>query len=316
MPQDEEMTKDVREEAEMFLGIRNFFVKIKNSRLFRAFRKSQLNPHHIGKPVIKAETLEEAKKIMRDNAKKAKEEGKKVRTQFVYNGVRYFIDRDCPPAQEYAEDGIVCRDAVDVSDRIPRNKEGKLDLFAEDPLMVVINPFEGPSLIGHSCMQFHDKVVNRLLPSIHTDALRPKYGRHAEYFFVYPSEIGINPKKLEREMEKHDILHMDDRYDPFFNNCAQNMARVLKKVGVKDFDFYGPDFLGVSYATPGNNPFNKGIRAWCLKHGIRVHANEADEFNRRFPVENVSKNREEMRTKKARYDILKNRLGNNKSRGI
>ncbi|MBR3662166.1 MAG: hypothetical protein IKN67_02675 [Alphaproteobacteria bacterium] len=43
---------------------------------------------------------------------------------------------------------------------------------------------------------------------------------------------------------------------------------------------------------------------------------EADEFNRRFPVENVSKNREEMRTKKARYDILKNRLGNNGPRGM
>ena len=43
---------------------------------------------------------------------------------------------------------------------------------------------------------------------------------------------------------------------------------------------------------------------------------EADEFNRRFPVENVSEKREKMRTKKAGYDILKNRLGNNKSQGM
>ena len=158
-------------------------------------------------------------------------------------------------------------------------------------------------------MQYKDQVVNRLLPSIHTDPLYPKYNKFAEYFFVYPSQIGIDGDKLYREMKKHNIKKGDKKYNPLFNNCAQNVAEVLKKVGVKDFNFYGPDFLGISYATPGNNPFGIGIKAWCHKHGLRVRLNEMAEYDRRYGFTDVKERRDEMKKtrKKYRHFIGKNK---------
>ena len=74
--------------------------------------------------------------------------------------------------------------------------------------------------------------------------------RHPEeYYFVYPSQLGINPGRLIREMDKYIIKHCKDPYNIISNNCAKNVAQILKKVGVKDIDFFGPDALGVSYPT-------------------------------------------------------------------
>lgn len=194
-----------------------------------------------------------------------------------------------------------------MTDRIPRDKEGKLDLLAEEPIVVSIIPINGPALIGHACMQYKDQVLNRLLPSIHTDPLYQKYKEYSEYFFVYPSQIGVDGDKLYEAIKEHNIEHMDDKYNPLTRNCAQNVALVLKKVGVKDFDFYGPDTLGLGYATPGNNPFGKGILPWCRKHGVRVHLDEVEAYDKRYPMTNAEnkKRRKDMRQiKKSRKNTI------------
>lgn len=290
-------------EVESLKGLKEIWSEIRDSDAYKSFRSSQLNPYHFGVKEIKADSLEEARKISRDKAKAARAVSQKNhRAEFIYNGTRYYADRnDCSIEKEYLEEGIVIRDGYDVTDRIPRNENGRLDLFAETPIVIAINPIEGPALIGHACMQYKDQVVNRLLPSIHTDPLYPKYNSFAEYFFVYPKQSGINGDELYREMEKHNIRKGDKRYDPLFNNCAQNVAEVLKKVGVKDFDFYGPDFLGISYATPGNNPFGVGIKAWCHKHGLRVRLNEMAEYDRRYGFTDVKERRDEMKKTRKRY---------------
>lgn len=290
------------QEVEALKGLKRVWKGIKESDAYKSFRASKLNPYHFGVKEIKADSLEKARRIAREIAKTAKANGKKHRAEFIYNGTRYYADKQgYTPQQEYDTDGMVIRDGYDVTDRIPLNEKGKLDLFAETPIVIAVNPIEGPALIGHTCMQYKDQIVNRLLPSIHTDPLYPKYNKFAEYFFVYPSKLGIDGDKLFREMEKHNIKYGDKRYDPLFNNCAQNVAKVLKKVGVKDFDFYGPDFLGLSYATPGNNPFGVGIKAWCHKHGLRVRLNEMAEYDRRYGFTDIKERRAEMKETRKRY---------------
>ena len=177
--------------------------------------------------------------------------------------------------------------------------------MAEDPIVFAIVPIEGPALIGHICMQYQDVVINRLIPSIHTDPLYPKYEDKAQYYFVYPSELGINPKKLKREMEKHNIKYARKRYDLLTNNCARNVAQVLKNVGVNDIDFYGLDRLGLVFTSPGNNPWGKGIKGWCLKHGVHVNLSEMEAYHKKHNFEDVTRRRREMDDKSKRYKQYK-----------
>lgn len=289
-------------EASALKDLKGIWSNIKKSGIYKGFRSSQLNPYHFGVKEVKAKSLTVARNIIREKAKVAKANNKNYRAQFIYEGTRYYADDyEHTPQQEYKKDGIVLRDGYEVSDFIPRNKKDELDLFAETPIVIAINPIEGPALIGHACMQYKDQVVNRLLPSIHTDPLYPKYNKFAEYYFIYPSQLDINGNKLHREMEKHNIKKGDKRYSPLFNNCAQNVAEVLKKVGVKDFDFFGPDLLGISYATPGNNPFGVGLKARCHKHGLRVRLSEMAEYDRLYGFTDVKERRAEMKQIRGRY---------------
>lgn len=289
-------------EADSLKGIKKLWGYFRDTDFYKKFRSSQLNPYHFAVEEIEADNLNEARKIAREKAKAARAKGEKHRAEFIYNGTRYYADKyDCTPQEEYRQDGIVIRDGFDITDRIPRNEKNEFDLFAETPIVIAINPIEGPALIGHACMQYKDQVINRLLPSIHTDPLYPKYNKYAEYFFIYPDQLKIDGKELYREMEKHNIRYGDKRYDPLFNNCAQNVAEVLKKVGVKDFNFYGPDSLGLSYATPGNNPFGIGLKAWCHKHGLRVTPNEMEEYDRLYGFTDVKERRTEMKEIRGRY---------------
>lgn len=279
-------------EVRMLPGIKKIWWKIKKTKLFLWFRHSRLNPYHWGLKDIQAASYEEARE-------KAYAMGE---VQFLYNGTRYYSERhDCSVDEEYKSYKKVLRGRGNVADRIPRDKNGNLDLLAEDPIVITIIPIEGPSLIGHACMQYKDRVVNRLLPSVHTDALYPKYESFAEYYYVYPSKVGINPKKLLREMDKHNIKYGYKRYDPFTNNCSQNVVQILEKLGIKDIDLYGPDKLGIRYATPGNNPFGVGLKDWCFRHGVHVHLDEMKKLYERYPVSDVKEKRQKQEEIRERY---------------
>ena len=316
------MPRDPMEwERRAFPLLKKIWMKIKSSELFKRFRHSNLNPYHRGIPEIKADSLAEAKSLARkqfiENIKnssleerrkkceKAKEAYRTKNNDFIYNGTRYNVEESCCVQDEFARDGVVLRGLGDVSNRIPRSPKGELDLMAEDPIVIAIVPIEGPALIGHVCMQYQDIVVNRLIPSIHTDPLYPKYMERSQYFFVYPSALGIDPKKLKREMEKHNIKYARKKYDLFTNNCAKNVADILKKVGVNDIDFFGPDKLGLVFTNPGNNPWGKGIKGWCLKHGVHVNLREMEAYHQKHKFTDVKERRQAMDETHARYESCK-----------
>ena len=295
-------------EVDAFKSLKKAWMKIKNSSLFLKFRHSRFNPYHRNIPKIKAETLEEARMKAHALALENKKNGKKFDVHFTYNGTRYTIESlNLTPQQEYQQYGAVFRGHDDVSSRIPRNSKGELDLFAEDPIVVAIVPIEGPGLVGHACMQYKDRVVNRLITSIHTDPLYPKYGKYAEYYFIYPSQLGIDSQKLLRAMDRHIIKHGQDKYLFFSNNCARNVAKIFRQVGINDFKFYGFNKLGLVFTNPGNNPFNLGIKAWCFKHGVHVRPDEMAEFDRRHPIDNVKERRAQDQEIRDRYDDYRKR---------
>ena len=298
-------------EARDFRLLKKIWMSFKNTKIYNKFRHSDLNPYHMGVRKIEAKTLDEARRIMRDDAKKAAAENRKIENQFIWNNTRYYADKHCSVAQEYSEDKIILRDRYNVTDRIPRDKNGNPDLLAETPILFSIIPVEGPALVGHASMQYEDIVVNRLLGSIHTDSLYQKYKNFSEYYYVYPSQLGINPKELRREMEKHNIRNGRKKYNLLFNNCARNVGKILQSVGVKDIDFIGIDKLGVVFTNPGNNPFNNGIQGWCRKHGVRVHPEEVAEYDKLFPIskEQNREQRKEYDAKRARYMKLRKRVG-------
>lgn len=309
-------------ERQAFPKLKKIWMKIKSSKLYQKFRHSSLNPYHRGLPKIEANNLAEAKKIARQKAidKVKKQQDIAMRhqrclanktayrskiTEFIYNGTRYNIEDSCSVQEEFERDGMVLRGLGDVADRIPRDKNGKLDLLAEDPIAIAVVPIEGPALVGHVCLQYQDIVVNRLIPSIHTDPLFPKYKEKSQYYFIYPSQLGVNPKKLKRTMEKHNIKYARKKYNLLTNNCARNVATILKKVGVTDIDFYGWDKAGIVFTNPGNNPWGKGIKGWCLKHGVHVNLREMEAFHNKYNFNNVKERRQQMDETKRRYEQYK-----------
>lgn len=303
-------------ERRAFPRLKKIWMKIKSSKLYQNFRHSKLNPYHRGIPEIEANSLDEARqearksiieKLHQVDMKDLREKSKRTtkNNDFIYKGTRYNVEQSCSMQEEYERDGVLLRGAGDVSDRIPRDKDGKLDPLAEDPIVIAIVPMEGPALVGHVCMQYQDMVVNRLIPSIHTDPLYPKYENNAQYFFIYPSQLGIDPKKLKREMEKHNIKHAREKYNLFTNNCARSIGKILKKVGVKDIDFFGWDDAGLVFTNPGNNPWGKGVKGWCLKHGVHVNLREMEAYHQKYNFEDVKERRKKMDEVHNRYEEYK-----------
>lgn len=276
----------------MLIGLRKLWMNIKNSRIFTFIKHSRLNPYHFGLKKIVAETPEQEQEM-------ARTEG--VGQYIDKNGVRCWVGFNGSVQEEYEKTGKVIRRNDDVSHMIPRDKDGKLDLMAEEPIMISIIPLEGISITGHVSMQYKDRVLNRVL-TMEIDPLYPRYQHLSEYYFVYPSQLGINPKKLIRAMDRHNILHGKDPYNIISNNCAKNVADILEAVGVKDINFLGPDNLGLSYPTPGNNPFGFGIKDWCLRHGVPAKLEEVALLYKYHEIPDLTKKAERFEAARERYN--------------
>ena len=245
--------------------LRRFWVRFSTSKLFMAFRHSPLNPYHFGVKKVVADTPEQEQEIARQ----------KGLAQYINkNNVRCAVMFDGSVNEEFEKTGKVLRGNRDVSSLIPRDANGKLDLTAEEPILISVIPLEGISITGHICMQYKDRVINRVLNDINMEPIYPRYQHQSDYYFIYPSQVGIDPEKLIREMDKHNIKYGVKKYDIFTNNCAKNVAQLLKKVGIKDINLLGPDKLGLTLATPGNNPFHFGVEDWCMRHGVPVYMEE------------------------------------------
>ena len=270
------------EQENWFVGLRRLWKKIKNSKIFRKIKHSRANPYHANLEEIIADTPQQEIEIARQ---------KGLGQYLDKNGVRCYVNFDGTPQEEYEQTGKVLRKNGDVTDRIPRDKNGKLDLMAEEPILISVIPLEGVSLTGHVCMQYKDRVINRVW-TMDMKPLYPQYQHLSDYYLVYPSQVGINPKKLIRAMDRHNILNGNKSYNIFTNNCAKNVADVLKKLGVKDINFFGPEKLKLSIPTPGNNPFGYGIEDWCMRHGVPAKQEEIAFLFKHHEIPNVEKREE------------------------
>jgi len=290
-----EMPPLVRREAGMMPLYRWFCKVLKNNWLVKTLRHTRLNPYHTFLKNIKADSYEEARE-------KAYAMGK---VQFLYNGTRYYSERqDCSVDEEYKKYKKVLRGRGDVADRIPRDKNGNLDLLAEDPIVIAIMPIEGPSLYGHVSMQYKDRVINRLISTIYTDSIYKTYLDYTEYYFIYPSKLGLDPKKIVREIDKHNVKYGYKKFDLRTNNCSKNVVEILERLGVKDINLLGPDKLGIRFASPGNNPFSFGLKDWCFRHGVHVHADEVQKLDERYPISDNEGRRNEQEKVRRRYRDL------------
>lgn len=81
-----------------------------------------------------------------------------------------------------------------------------------------------------------------------------------------------------------------------------------KRLGVNDIDFLGPDWLGITFPSPGNNPFHFEIREWCLKHGVRIHQDEVALLYKYHEIPNVSERYLEFENIRKRYHVLKEKF--------
>ena len=256
------------EEVNKFAELKKRWYKIKNSPLFLKLRESKLNSYHKNLnyyDMPKKEAIDIARARGEKTILFRGENGRKTRC---------YVELDCPVEEELQKYGSVFRGGKDVTDRLPRDKNGKLDLFAEEPIIIAIVPMEGPSLVGHVCMQYKDKVVNRRGKFMDNAPIWETYGLNAQYYAVYPSKLGLSPEKIEQSIENTNVFRGKLKYDLGNNNCADNTAYTLKKSGVKDINFLGLDKLGITWATPGNNPFGFGIKSWCQKNGVHLRPQE------------------------------------------
>ncbi len=285
----------VRMEAGMMPMFRRFCKIIKNTWLIKKLRHTRLNPYHTFLKNIKADSYEEAREIAYNLGK----------VQFLYKGTRYYSERhDCSATEEYKKYNKLLRGRGDVSNRVPRNDKGELDLFAEDPIIIAIMPIEGFSIYGHIGMQYRDRVINRLLTTIYTDPVYETYKGYTEYYAIYPSKLGLEPKRIMREMDKHNIRYGYKKFHLGRNNCSKNILIVLEKLGIKDVNLLGLDRLGLTFPTPGNNPFGFGLKNWCFKHGVHVYPDEVKQLMSRYPVVDNEKRREEQELIRQRYKSI------------
>lgn len=176
----------------------------------------------------------------------------------------------------------------------------KPKLIAEEPILFAIVPIAN-SKVGHAAMQYKNHVVNRLRYKMDVKPIFPRYKEKADFYVVYPSQAGIDTNLLMRVMDKVNVKN-GGKYNFFHNNCAGSVDDVLKQVGVKDLDEYGPDSLGLTFKSPGNNPFGVGIEHWCKKHGTHVCADEIEQVYRYNIIANHEEIKADFDAKRLRYE--------------
>jgi hypothetical protein len=153
-------------------------------------------------------------------------------------------------------------------------------------------------------MQYKDRVINRLISTIYTDPIYDTYRDYTEYYAIYPSKLGLDPKQIIREIDKHNIRYGYKKFNLGFNNCSKNIINVLEKLGVKDINLLGPDKLGLRVPTPGNNPFGFGLKDWCFRNGVHVYPEEVAQMTARYPITDNEQRRDEQEAIRERYKAI------------
>ncbi|MBR6355845.1 MAG: hypothetical protein IKR92_03215, partial [Alphaproteobacteria bacterium] len=153
--------------------LRKIWHKLTVNPVVNALRESQLNPFRTSLPVN-----DSVKEIIARDQERAKGVFEYVhRPKGSRRGVRRYTELDCSVDEEAKTYGSVSRGGHDVLEWLPKNEKGEYDLFAEEPIVIAVVPIDGPSLVGHVCMQYKDHIVNRRNDYMDTGPLFQAYGK-------------------------------------------------------------------------------------------------------------------------------------------
>jgi hypothetical protein len=128
----------------------------------------------------------------------------------------------------------------------------------EEPIKIYIFPFGTEGMrVSHAALKYGDDIINYGGKGFSNRIGEPE---NCYIYNIYPSEVGINPKKLTAAIKKRKAKIKGKDYNYFTQNCADQVVAVLKEAGAKDID----QCLGISIPKLDGVP---SLDDWAEKHG-------------------------------------------------
>ena len=167
----------------------------------------------------------------------------------------------------------------------------------EEPIKLYIYPFgalECP--VSHAALSYGEQVIDFGSKGFFKN-VRKNDGCYI--YNIYPSEAGIDAKKLQKAIEKRQKQIKGNDYNYLTENCADQVFAVLKEAGAKDLD----KTLGI--AIPKLDGVNS-LDDWAEKHGHLVQTPNQDNIhtNLRHLINGIN-NKEHPKKAKFSEDMAK-----------
>jgi len=128
----------------------------------------------------------------------------------------------------------------------------------EEPIEIYIYRFGAKdNLVSHAAMKFGRECID-----YSSKGFKKSTGPHedAHVYYLYPSELGIDPKKLTEAMKERKKQIKGSDYEYFGENCAKQVIACLEKARAGDV----PRTLGISVPSL----VGKGdLEGWAKEHG-------------------------------------------------
>lgn len=170
-------------------------------------------------------------------------------------------------------------------------------LANEEPIKLYIYPFgalECP--VSHAALSYGEQVIDFGSKGFFKN-VRKNDGCYI--YNIYPSEAGIDAKKLQKAIEKRQKQVKGNDYNYLTENCADQVFAVLKEAGAKDLN----KTLGI--AIPKLDGVNS-LDDWAEKHGHLVQTPNQDNIhtNLRHLIKGIN-NKEHPKKAKFSEDMAK-----------
>jgi len=147
----------------------------------------------------------------------------------------------------------------------------------EEPIKIYIYPFLAKkNVVSHAAMRYKDESIDYGTKGFN-EYTRPHEDAHV--YYLYPSEIGVDPKKLVEAIKRRKKIVKGSDYGYLGQNCAKQVIACLEEAGAKDIS----KPLGISVPTV---PIFDDLEDWAQKNGhykgIPLSEDKAKKYKREF----------------------------------